>query len=221
MNVDICRAGPLDADVESADVDALEHDLGRIEDTDSALAVAAAEIERLRRMTISVAAALTLIPFVSDPRMEPSTPPPSMVVDLVMVTVPKPSESSTEMTPAAAVLLIAPAKGIARCRATARVGVVTDTHDPGAHRLRMRAGREPKKRCGAERTEKSKKLAHVAHLRSGGADFASAIDSRQRLVRARAGKRHGSDPSMHRFDSFRRGYTLAVHPLNTSRHART
>lgn len=108
----MCRAGPLDADVESADVDALEHDLGRIEDTDSALAVAAAEIERLRRMTISVAAALTLIPFVSDPRMEPSTPPPSMVVDLVMVTVPKPSGSSTEMTPAAAVLLIAPAKAL-------------------------------------------------------------------------------------------------------------
>ena len=62
-----------------------------------------------RRMTVSVAAAFTMMPFVP----ETSTPAilrPSMVIDLVMVTAPYPPGSSTLITPAAAVFEIAPAK---------------------------------------------------------------------------------------------------------------
>ena len=191
----MCRAGPLDADVESADVDALEHDLGRIEDTDSALAVAAAEIERLRRMTISVAAALTLIPFVSDPRMEPSTPPPSMVVDLVMVTVPKPSGSSTEMTPAAAVLLIAPAKVLQG--AVRQHGLASSPTPMAQVRIACACAPAASPRSDAApnepRSQRSWRMSHTSGVEAQ--SFASAIDSRQRLVLARAGKRHGSTPA--------------------------
>src|SRR5215471_21865352 len=56
-------------------------------------------------------ALLTMIPLmpplVSTPAIEP--PEPSMVSDLVIVTVPKPPGSSTLMNPPTAVLLIAPA----------------------------------------------------------------------------------------------------------------
>src|SRR3954447_14999715 len=70
---------------------------------------------RLRRITLMVpgaAVALSLIttPLALDARIEPSTPAQSMVIDLVIVTGPKPPESMQLISPPAAVLEIAPAK---------------------------------------------------------------------------------------------------------------
>src|SRR6478752_1134200 len=64
----------------------------------------------LRRLTKSVAAALTTIPFVPATSTELSPPPmPSIVIDLVMVTPPNPPGSSVSISPPLAVLEIAPA----------------------------------------------------------------------------------------------------------------
>src|SRR5687767_3047185 len=67
-------------------------------------------MDMLRRITVSFTPALTITPVVNDDKMEPPIPPPSMVIDLVMVTAPKPPGSSTEISPPAAVFEIAPAK---------------------------------------------------------------------------------------------------------------
>jgi len=50
------------------------------------------------------------LPFVPAERIEPIVPVPSRVIDFVIVTVPKPPGSRTEISPLAAVLEIAPAK---------------------------------------------------------------------------------------------------------------
>src|SRR5688572_4641947 len=57
------------------------------------------------------AGALTITPVVSEATM-PASPPhsPLMLIDLVMVTAPKPPGSSTLISPAVAVLEMAPAK---------------------------------------------------------------------------------------------------------------
>src|SRR5882762_3968150 len=66
---------------------------------------------RPRRLTMSVAAALTMTPLVPDART-PASPEESWVrlIDLVMVTAPKPPGSSTLNSPPAMVFEIAPAK---------------------------------------------------------------------------------------------------------------
>ncbi len=69
----------------------------------------APSILRWRSTTSSPEAALTVMPLVSDARMLPTIPPPSIVIALVMVTEPNPPGSSTEMTPPVAVFEIAPA----------------------------------------------------------------------------------------------------------------
>src|SRR6266446_7343429 len=71
-------------------------------------------IDRLRRRTILVCGAplpesLTFTPFVPAARMPASTPAPSMVIDLVIVTAPKPPESIQLISPPSAVFEIAPA----------------------------------------------------------------------------------------------------------------
>ena len=48
------------------------------------------------------------MPFVPELRIEASVPVPSIVIDVVIVTVPKPPGSRTEISPPAAVLEIAP-----------------------------------------------------------------------------------------------------------------
>ena len=59
----------------------------------------------------SVAAALTFTPLVPATRMEATwPPPPSSVIDLVIVTAPKPPGSSASISPPAAVFEMAPAK---------------------------------------------------------------------------------------------------------------
>src|SRR5580704_7235972 len=64
-----------------------------------------------RIVTMSVAPAATLIPNpFDDPITEATPPPPSMVIDLVMVTVPKPPGSNASISPPAAVFAMAPAK---------------------------------------------------------------------------------------------------------------
>src|ERR1051325_4424213 len=72
-------------------------------------------IERARSVTTIVLGeplftSLTLTPLVPAERMPAITPVPSMVIDLVIVTAPKPPESTQSISPLAAVLEIAPAK---------------------------------------------------------------------------------------------------------------
>src|SRR5258705_5178327 len=57
----------------------------------------------------SVAVALMMMPVVSEARMPASVPVPSMVIDLVMVTAPKPPGSNASISPQFAVLEMAPA----------------------------------------------------------------------------------------------------------------
>src|SRR5690349_3283372 len=66
-------------------------------------------IERLRRLTTTLAP-LMMIPLVLAARIDPVIPPPSIVIDLVIVTAPNPPGSRTLISPPAAVLEIAPAK---------------------------------------------------------------------------------------------------------------
>src|SRR5262252_2367637 len=61
-------------------------------------------------VTESVAAAEITIPFVPDTSTPASKPTELIVIDLVMVTAPKPPGSRTLISPAGAVLEIAPAK---------------------------------------------------------------------------------------------------------------
>src|SRR6476619_6935502 len=58
----------------------------------------------------SVDAALTMIPFTREARIEANVPLPSRVIDLVIVTAPKPPGSRASISPQAAVLEIAPAQ---------------------------------------------------------------------------------------------------------------
>src|ERR1041384_7476565 len=53
---------------------------------------------------------LTLTPFVPAAKMEAKVPPPSIVIDFVIVTVPKPPGSMQSISPPSAVFEIAPAK---------------------------------------------------------------------------------------------------------------
>src|SRR5262249_22982630 len=59
---------------------------------------------------VAVALSLMFIPLVPDDRMEPNVPLQSRVIDLVMVTEPKPPGSRQLISPPAAVFEIAPAK---------------------------------------------------------------------------------------------------------------
>src|SRR5215831_16214902 len=68
-------------------------------------------IDRLRILTMSVAAAETLIPLVPAARIEPTSPAPqSIVIDFVIVMAPNPPGSRQSISPPGAVLEIAPAK---------------------------------------------------------------------------------------------------------------
>src|SRR5688500_17653557 len=66
-------------------------------------------IEMLRMITLLVAPALTMIPEVPAARIPASVPSPLSVIDFVIVTAPKPPGSRAEISPLAAVLLMAPA----------------------------------------------------------------------------------------------------------------
>src|SRR5438046_1808948 len=65
---------------------------------------------RPRMVTTSVDATFMLIALVPDPRIEASVPVPSRVIDLVIVTAPKPPGSSASISPQLAVLEMAPAQ---------------------------------------------------------------------------------------------------------------
>src|SRR6266498_5078359 len=65
----------------------------------------------LRKVTISPAPALTMMPFEAPDRMLATCPPPpSIVIALVIATTPKPPGSRASISPPAAVFEIAPAK---------------------------------------------------------------------------------------------------------------
>src|SRR5438067_10324413 len=71
-------------------------------------------IEMLRRRTTWVlgaplAESLTLTPLVPAASIDANVPPPSIVIDLVIVTVPKPPGSMASISPLSAVFEIAPA----------------------------------------------------------------------------------------------------------------
>src|SRR3954462_11240058 len=59
---------------------------------------------------VAVALSLTLTPLVPAPRIDPIVPAQSMVIDLVIVTAPKPPGSMQLISPKLAVFEIAPAK---------------------------------------------------------------------------------------------------------------
>src|SRR5689334_410675 len=83
-----------------------------------------------RMVTTSVAAALMTIPFTSEARIEANVPVPSRVIDLVIVTAPKPPGSRASISPQAAVLEMAPAQvlqGAVRLRGLAS-SPTPDTH---------------------------------------------------------------------------------------------
>src|SRR5580692_8126774 len=66
---------------------------------------------KFRMIMTSVAAALMFMPFEPEARMEATwPPPPSSVIALVIVSVPKPPGSSASISPPADVLEMAPAK---------------------------------------------------------------------------------------------------------------
>src|SRR5258705_5382266 len=67
-------------------------------------------IDRPLIVITSVAAALTMMPVVRDARIDAIVPVPSSVIDLVIVTAPKPPGSSASISPQAAVFEIAPAQ---------------------------------------------------------------------------------------------------------------
>src|SRR6185437_6513162 len=66
-------------------------------------------IRRWGRMTTSFGPAWTTIPFVPLTNTDATWPPPSIVIGLVIVTAPYPAGSRASISPAAAVLEIAPA----------------------------------------------------------------------------------------------------------------
>src|SRR5437763_16523864 len=59
---------------------------------------------------VAVAESLTFTPLTPDASIDPNVPPQSMVIDLVIVTVPKPPGSRQLISPPAAVFEMAPAK---------------------------------------------------------------------------------------------------------------
>src|SRR5215213_4155412 len=63
-----------------------------------------------RMVITSVDSALTMIPVVREARMEAKVPVPSSVIDLVIVTAPKPPGSNASISPQAAVFEMAPAQ---------------------------------------------------------------------------------------------------------------
>ena len=65
-----------------------------------------------------------------------------MVIDLVMVTAPKPPGSKHVDLAGRSGLGDGAGEGLARRGAAARIGVVADAGDPGARRLRVRRGGE-------------------------------------------------------------------------------
>src|SRR4026207_1419562 len=67
-------------------------------------------IEMPLMVTTSVAAALMMIPFTREARIEAIVPVPSSVIDLVIVTAPKPPGSRASISPQAAVFEMAPAQ---------------------------------------------------------------------------------------------------------------
>src|SRR5262245_32269479 len=67
-------------------------------------------MERPLMVITSVDAALITIPFTREARIEANVPVPSSVIDLVIVTAPKPPGSRASISPQAAVLEIAPAQ---------------------------------------------------------------------------------------------------------------
>src|SRR6266496_5931246 len=67
-------------------------------------------IEIFRSITTESTPALTMTPLVKEARIPASVPSPLIVMDLVIVTAPKPPGSSTEISPHVAVFEIAPAK---------------------------------------------------------------------------------------------------------------
>src|SRR5882757_4206959 len=95
-------------------------------------------ILRLRRMTTSFGPAWITIPLVPLTRTEATwPPPPSMVMDLVMVTAPNPPGSRASISPPGAVLEMAPAKvlhGAVRLHGLAS-SPTPDTHVRGAWAL--------------------------------------------------------------------------------------
>src|SRR5262249_52295460 len=66
-------------------------------------------IDRPWIVTTSVVATLITMPFTSEARMLANVPLPSSVIDLVIVTAPKPPGSSASISPQGAVFEIAPA----------------------------------------------------------------------------------------------------------------
>src|SRR6478752_6317181 len=71
--------------------------------------VFAPSIDRLRKLT-AIPGPLMMMPLVFAERIDANVPPPSMVIDLVIVTAPKPPGSIALISPPVAVLEIAPAK---------------------------------------------------------------------------------------------------------------
>src|SRR5215510_15769952 len=67
-------------------------------------------MEMPRIVITSVAAALMIMPVVREARIEANVPVPSSVIDLVIVTAPKPPGSNASISPQAAVFEIAPAQ---------------------------------------------------------------------------------------------------------------
>ena len=67
-------------------------------------------IDSPRRVITSVSRALMITPLVPEARIPARVPVPSMVMDLVIVTAPKPPGSRASISPQAAVFEIAPAK---------------------------------------------------------------------------------------------------------------
>src|SRR5258708_20403237 len=59
---------------------------------------------------VLAAESLMMTPLIPDERIEANADPPSMVIDLVIVTAPKPPGSRASISPPAAVFEIAPAK---------------------------------------------------------------------------------------------------------------
>src|ERR1051325_6017145 len=90
-------------------------------------------MERLRSLTVSLAPALMMTPLdPAEASMEPTMPPPSMVIDFVIVTMPKPAGSRTDISPPAAVLEIAPAKVL---QGAVRLQGFTSSPTPDTHVL--------------------------------------------------------------------------------------
>src|SRR5437764_11631604 len=92
-------------------------------------------IDRLRRRTILVCGAplpesLIFTPLVPAARIEANVPPPSIVIDLVIVTVPKPPGSMQSISPPSAVFEIAPANVL---HGAVRLQGLTSSPTPDTH----------------------------------------------------------------------------------------